>query len=432
MTNALASISLGQAPGTDYTKTGASNADIRRLIPKKVKQGTAQTKKVAVNFKGKNNKETAQNIWKFLKHNINYKADGFDEQIVKAPSALLREKQGDCKSYAVFTSSILNNLNIPHSLTYASYSADPTPEHVYVTTSEGYIIDPVYLEFNKEKKPKHKYQVPMNLKGITGTNNFTTTISGGPRGRGPLLGISGIEMKPGAHAVAKVALAPARLALNGLLRINALGLSSVIEMIIYRAWTKRDGKDYNPVLEEKIKPLAYNLGYGDKSNAQWQFTKQTKDAARKKAIGINLLFKLPADVRGRYYSALKDAVAFYKKGGYDITTRGTNGIGEAVSATAAVIGEIALAAPVLIPILKEIIGSFRQASDSELAGGDSNLGIPKSDPKPPGGTLNDTPGGSGSAGGILDQITSAKIAGVPVWMLAVGAGAALYFLNKKK
>jgi hypothetical protein len=157
-------------PGkTLYSKSRASNQDIRKLIDRMIPVSVVQTKSMADRFRGLSEKESAQKIWNFLKNDINYIEDD-ENQVVKSPSALIREKSGDCKSYALFTSGVLTNLGIPHHLVYTSYSWDPTPSHVYVETESGIIIDGVWKAFNSEKKPKHRYERKI-LKGsskITG------------------------------------------------------------------------------------------------------------------------------------------------------------------------------------------------------------------------------------------------------------------------
>ena len=164
---------------TIYNKRGASNQDIRRLMDRMIPIAVDQTKSMAEDFRGTSDKDSCRKIWNFLKYKVNYKADDHN-QVVKSPSALLREKEGDCKSYAVFTSGILTNLGIDHSLVFTSYSSDPTPGHVYVVTSEGVIIDAVWNKFNSEKKPKHKYirkiRQSKGLTGIDSKNIFPVAI----------------------------------------------------------------------------------------------------------------------------------------------------------------------------------------------------------------------------------------------------------------
>ena len=110
-------------------KSKADNKDIRDLLVKLVPKAKAQMVTFAQKFKGRTQQETCKNIFDYIKSNFTYVADG-GEQIIKLPSALLRKKVGDCKSYSLFTSSILENLKIPYKFVYTSYSANPIPQHV--------------------------------------------------------------------------------------------------------------------------------------------------------------------------------------------------------------------------------------------------------------------------------------------------------------
>ena len=84
------------------------------------------------------------------------------------PSALLKKKVGDCKSYSLFTASVLENLGIPYTIVYTSYNANPIPQHVYIITQKGCIIDAVYGKFNQEKPPTFKYKKNMNVRYMAG------------------------------------------------------------------------------------------------------------------------------------------------------------------------------------------------------------------------------------------------------------------------
>ena len=148
-------------------KSKADNKDIRDLLVKLVPKAKAQMGTFAQKFKGRNPQETCKRIFDYIKSNFTYVADG-GEQIIKLPSALLRKKVGDCKSYSLFTASILENLKIPYKFVYTSYSANPIPQHVYVVTENGCIIDVVYGIFNQEKKPTYKYTQDMNVRYMSG------------------------------------------------------------------------------------------------------------------------------------------------------------------------------------------------------------------------------------------------------------------------
>jgi hypothetical protein len=156
--------------GIDVVYKGkADNKDIRDLLEKLVPKATEQMKDYAQKFRGSNELETSKKIFDFLKNDIGYIADG-EEQIIKLPSALLKKKVADCKSYSLFTAAILENLGIPYVITYTSYNDNPIPHHVYIVTKNGIIIDAVYGIFNKEKKANYKYKKNMNVRYMAGIN----------------------------------------------------------------------------------------------------------------------------------------------------------------------------------------------------------------------------------------------------------------------
>lgn len=145
----------------------ADNKDIRDLLEKLVPEATKQMRNYAKQFKGATEQQTAKKIFDFLKNDLNYVADG-EQQVIKLPSALMRKKVGDCKSYSLLTASILENLKIPYTFVYASYNSNPIPAHVYVVTESGIIIDAVYGIFNKEKKANYKYKSNMKVGYMAG------------------------------------------------------------------------------------------------------------------------------------------------------------------------------------------------------------------------------------------------------------------------
>jgi len=179
--------------GYTVVKRNATNAELQAAIEAAIPQAVAQTKSIAQRYKGKSEAETCKKIFDYLKNNINYRADG-PNQAVRLPSGLMRTLQGDCKSYSVFTSAILSNLGIPHSLVYASYDPnDPTPSHIYVVTDKGCIIDAVYGKFNAEKKPEFKKLKKMNISYIAGVHSKRKIGNMGKYGTGGACGIGAVE-----------------------------------------------------------------------------------------------------------------------------------------------------------------------------------------------------------------------------------------------
>ena len=77
---------------------------IERILPKAVAQ--RESKILARKLKGANDYATSRNIFNWVLTNIKYKQDGVS-QVIKLPSALLIVKEGDCKSMALLTASLL-------------------------------------------------------------------------------------------------------------------------------------------------------------------------------------------------------------------------------------------------------------------------------------------------------------------------------------
>ncbi len=108
--------------------------------------------------------QTAKNIFDFELRNIEYCLDKLGTQDIKSPAQTLYDGYGDCKSFSVFTASILRNLGINYSYRLVSYSGVPVWTHVYIIAHDkgrDIIIDPVYKIFNEEKSFSFKKDYPM-------------------------------------------------------------------------------------------------------------------------------------------------------------------------------------------------------------------------------------------------------------------------------
>ncbi len=221
----------------------ADNKDIRDLLFSLVPQARAQMSKMAKSFRGRNEEETCRKIFDYIVANFSYVADR-KEQVIKLPSALLKYKVGDCKSYALFTAAILENLKIPYKFVFTSYNSNPIPGHVYVTTDGGCIIDAVYGKFNQEKTPTYKYTQNMNVRymaGIGSCDNY------GNRRRG--VGATGIS---GGKPVRKIALAPGRGLFLGIVKANLDGFATKLQKVnpdkLKKNW-ENVGGNYSKLVE---------------------------------------------------------------------------------------------------------------------------------------------------------------------------------------
>jgi hypothetical protein len=220
-------------------RVGGDNQDIRNLLESLIPKASKQMAKASESFKGRNEKETCKNIFDYITQNFTYVVDG-SEQVIKLPSALLQKKVGDCKSFSLFTSAILQNLKIPYSLIYASYTNDPTPGHVYVQTDSGCIIDAVYGVFNAEKKSNFKYRKKMNISYIGsiagcscgGSCNGSCRSCRNSYGVGKCNYHSSRSKGVGAaKPVRKIALAPGRGLFLAIVKANLDGFASKLQKV---------------------------------------------------------------------------------------------------------------------------------------------------------------------------------------------------------
>ncbi len=130
------------------------------------------TKQIVAYLKGSTLKETCQNIWNFLYHHIQYKLDDRGLEQLRRPNRSWAERKTgiDCDCFSIFVSSILTNLQIPHSFRITKYERDSF-QHVYVVvpitgSANEYIIDCVLSKFNYEKPYTAKKDFPMSLDKI--------------------------------------------------------------------------------------------------------------------------------------------------------------------------------------------------------------------------------------------------------------------------
>lgn len=116
-------------------------------------------------------KDTAYEIWSFLKKNLPYKIESDRLQTVKSPAAILMYEDVpggvDCKHYALFTAGVLDALRrqgapLTWWFRFAGYDVnDESVHHVFVIVKNSrgseYWIDPVMPSFDYRKKHYYYY-----------------------------------------------------------------------------------------------------------------------------------------------------------------------------------------------------------------------------------------------------------------------------------
>jgi hypothetical protein len=176
-------------PGTEYDylfpTANGSNATIKRnadvyntvsFIPKVVRENAWQTKVLSELLKGQTVYDTCRNIWQFVYAHIAYKKDADGYEQVRSPARAWHDRHTgvDCDCYTVFISSILWNLQIPHTLRITKYHRDYF-QHIYpvvpLANSRHITIDCVVNDFNYEEPYSEKKDYPMDLQYLSGIDD---------------------------------------------------------------------------------------------------------------------------------------------------------------------------------------------------------------------------------------------------------------------
>jgi hypothetical protein len=114
------------------------------------------TARLAPILRRKSLESTCRAVWDFVYRHIQYKLDKKGVEQLRRPARTWQERKTGvyCDCMSIFVSSVLTNLQIPHSFRVTRYSQDHW-QHVYVAVPDGrgkeYIIDGVVSRFNYEK-----------------------------------------------------------------------------------------------------------------------------------------------------------------------------------------------------------------------------------------------------------------------------------------
>jgi len=151
------------------------NADIITTLEKNFPEAYEQVKDYCKKFAGANIEDTCYRVWKFLKDNITYKADGAIHQKIKLPSRFIADAEGDCKSFSLFAASILAHF-YKVGFRYVSFNNNSTPTHVYVIARDNagktIIVDGVWHSFNSQKQYTHKIDHWMKISTLSGVGTL--------------------------------------------------------------------------------------------------------------------------------------------------------------------------------------------------------------------------------------------------------------------
>ena len=157
-----------------YPFQDRNTTEVMELMKEISTKFSLQTKRLATVLKANQLETTVKNIYNFLHDHLQYKADGFEQNVSSPACSWKQRKTGvDCKSFSVFASSILINLGIPH--VYRKVVQPNSPgkwSHVYVVIpykNKTLIIDGTTHD-NKEVvyTKKHDMDARLPARGLNG------------------------------------------------------------------------------------------------------------------------------------------------------------------------------------------------------------------------------------------------------------------------
>jgi hypothetical protein len=216
----------------------------------------------------------AERCCRYIRANVNYKADGFSEQNIQLPGRMFKNtKQADCKSFSLAFVGMMEALGYDAGFRFASYRPNKIPTHVYnfvLCNGKKYIFD-ACIE-NLKESPRHTYIQDMKVQYLSAPNRgfdypaFAKQLQDQGKTKAEIAeaikklqsvqqGLDAATSTPGRGK--KILLAPVRAAFFTLLSLNVRGLASKLAKAIEKdsATTKsmweRLGGNFN-TLKEKV------------------------------------------------------------------------------------------------------------------------------------------------------------------------------------
>jgi hypothetical protein len=173
----------------------------------------------------------------YIRNNVKYLADNYENQNIQLPGRLLKNKLGDCKSFSLLFYSLMTAAGHTCGYRFASYRKSKIPTHVYnwfVDNKKNfYTFDTCVFHLNESKR--YTYIKDMNVNYLTGRPEEIYYI--GKRDKN----------KP--SGVKKVLLAVPRGAFLAMIRLNVRSLATKLDQSIAKNsnkvsefWVKFGGK----------------------------------------------------------------------------------------------------------------------------------------------------------------------------------------------
>ena len=113
------------------SRPNATTRDIINALARILPAGSKQAEKFTFLTKTGDPVSDARQVANYVRQNFTYVKDGYTEQNIKTPGALIATKTGDCKTFALFIASVLSAWKYKNGLRFAGYNGSTQPTHVY-------------------------------------------------------------------------------------------------------------------------------------------------------------------------------------------------------------------------------------------------------------------------------------------------------------
>jgi len=252
-------------------KTAVNNAKTHDIIyslcmaaPAAIKQAKQFNLPEVIGLSGANLQDDAVLTGRWIRNNVKYKIDTFENQNIQLPSSLLKTGTGDCKSFSLLFLAIMEAAGYNCGFRFAAYRGNNFT-HVYnffVNKNNIYTFDSCIKDLKevksytkiKDMRVNYLAGTPMLIDETTGMKRMPTarelmqddrilSINGIGKKRKPLFG--GVKkffnkLKPGGgfKPVKTIGLAPARGSFLVLVNLNFRGLAKKLNKLKLKNATK--------------------------------------------------------------------------------------------------------------------------------------------------------------------------------------------------
>jgi hypothetical protein len=279
----------------------------------------------------------AKNIAKYIRKNVTYKADGYENQNIQLPGRLINgTKIGDCKSFSLLFCSMMKAAGHKAGYRFASYRKNKIPTHVYnwvLDNEKNFYTFDTCVKTLKES-PRHTYIKDMDVNYLTGSpENYYINGKAEREARKAARKEKREERKKSGkgffQGAKKIALSGPRTAFRGLVALNVRGLATRLNKALAKdrkkvedLWKRLGGK--MDKLEQSIntgknkKPL---LGAGKGVNGIYGYEYINEETEPHLGVAIETVIASASAILIPVVKLLKDiGIGKEEAGGEEIIT----------------------------------------------------------------------------------------------------------------